>query len=708
MDNFSNLAKKEDYNAPIETNADELDYDKEKGRITASGHVVITYGTDELRADRVLINTETGDAYALGNVVIKRKGMADLKSAKVQYNFRTRRSTMDDPEIHIEPFHVAAKKITRAGQNEYVLHNAKVTTCSHPDPHTHYHFSAKRVTVVPGEYLKTKGAVLSVGRIPVFYVPYWRRNLNTESGFRFLPGYRSRFGGYLYSSYYHPIGESVKAEHHIDYRSERGFALGEDLDWHTGTSIGRLRLYYLNDDEPMTDHDIASGMDIDNQRYRIKFEHNQTFDERTLLQLKANYLSDSKVIEDFFDREYRRERQPENYASLSHRGNLYSITALANTRLNDFYSNVNRLPELALNFTRTQIGNSSFYYESYTSGSELEKVWQDGSDESDYSSLRFDTRHMVYQPRRYLGWLNFVPRAGYRGTYYSDTAIHTTTEDIVTTSFTNSATSVVSTQTSTNMLDQIANGPGKMRNIFELGAELSFKAFRTFSDGSKRHIVEPYLNYTFSMDPSVEASELYQFDNIDTLGEINQTRIGIRNKIQNKINGRPNDLADINIYTTLKFNTEDDEDVFDILHLDSDFYPTRWLYLNLYGSYSVAESVLETFNTRFYLKRIGMWQARLEHRYRDNDSNLLSGVITLHANSRWAFNTFGRYEFEESRAEEVGGYIEHKLDCIGMRLGGSVLPGYTRTDGTEEDDEYRVMVTVWLTAFPEFGISSKM
>ena len=136
---FGDLAKPSaalDKNTPIEVDAEQLDYDKVSGRITASGNVIITCGLDELHADRVLVNMNTGDAYALGNVVLKR-GDNETKGTKLQYNFRTRVCSLDDPEVNAEPFRVLAEKVTRAGQNEYVLHDAKVTTCVFKHPHSH-------------------------------------------------------------------------------------------------------------------------------------------------------------------------------------------------------------------------------------------------------------------------------------------------------------------------------------------------------------------------------------------------------------------------------------------------------------------------------------------------------------------------------------------------------------------------------------------
>jgi hypothetical protein len=42
-----------------------------------------------------------------------------------------------------------------------------------------------------------------------------------------------------------------------------------------------------------------------------------------------------------------------------------------------------------------------------------------------------------------------------------------------------------------------------------------------------------------------------------------------------------------------------------------------------------------------------------------------------------------------------------------VRTGAGVMPGYTRDDGTQKDDEYQVRVEIWLTAFPEIGIGDR-
>ncbi len=682
-----------DADTPIEVDAEgAIDYDKTSGRITASDNVVITCGKDVLRADRVLVDINSGDAYALGNVMLMR-GAEKMTGAKLHYNFRTRVSSMDAPTVESAPFQILADKVERTSDNTYALHNAKVTTCIYKHPHSHYHVRAKNIKVVPNESLTAKGAVWYFGRVPCFYMPYWYQSLDEQSGFRFYPGYRSQWGAYLLSSYRHRLSPHLQAEHRLDYRTERGLAVGEDLKWKVEDGFGDLSLYYLDDDKPMPDDRPLDAALIESERYRMRLRHTQGFDERTQMRLQLEYVSDLTVRRDFFEREYRRARQPENYLALAHRREDFTVTALANMRLNDFYSNVNRLPEVSLDVFRRQLANSSVYYESESSVSGLERVWPEDSGDEDYSAFRLDTSHMLYQPRQLDGWLNLIPRAGYRATYYTE------------------APETRTTGPTTNLVTTQVAGDALLRHAFEVGSEVSYKAFKTLvpaGDGQPpwRHVVEPYANYSLRFEPNVLPGELYQFDSVDTLGELHLFRLGVRNKFQTKRDSRAVDAADVNLYTTLQLNADDDDPVLDFIMLDSEFRPAAWMLLEIDGAYSLEDSLLARLNSRFSLIRKDLWRIGVEHRFRDSESNLLAADATLNPNREWGFNVFGRYEFEESRLEEQGGYVQRKLDCLGIRVGGSVLPGYTRTDGTERDDEYRVLLEIWLTAFPEVGLGS--
>lgn len=675
--------------APIEVNGDYLDYDKTTGRMIARGNVVITQGDDKLEADRVHCNINTGDAYAIGNVVLTR-GTTVMRKTRLNYNFKTRKSDADEIEVDAKPFFVQAKKAETAGGGSYILHDAVVTTCTNHHPHCHYHIKAKKLEVAPGDYLKGRSGVWYFGKVPCLYLPYWNKNLNEESGFHFQPGYKSKWGAFLLGAYRQPVTDWLRLEHKFDYRAERGSALGEDVEWRTpGNGKGGISLYYAYDLEPIDDDEDAATADIDNERYRLHFHHKQGFDPRTYMLTQATILSDTDMEEDFFEAEYKASRQPENHIALTHRRDAFTLSALVQMRLNDFYSNVNRLPEVALDVNRIQVGDTTFYYQGQTAGAFLQKVYEDSSTDDEYDAFRLDSQHMVYQPRRIDGWLNVIPRLGYRATWYSKTAEEVSTYDPVT----------------SNTVSSTVDAGADLRSIAEFGTEVSFKAFKMLDQGRMRHVVEPYAEYILSPEPTVKPTELYQFDGVDSLDEVHQLRLGARNKLQVKRQGRPFDVIDLDLYTILHFEDRYD-DVLDEIVADAELRPSEWLSVDMDANYSLQESTIQEINTRFSVKRTE-WKSSVEHRYRDEDNNLLTMSVTLTPNQEWGMNAYVRYDFEGSRVEEEGGHLQHNWDCISLRLGGSFLPSYTRTDGTENDEEWRVNLEFWLTAFPTFGLQGR-
>lgn len=250
-----------------------------------------------------------------------------------------------------------------------------------------------------------------------------------------------------------------------------------------------------------------------------------------------------------------------------------------------------------------------------------------------------------------------------------------------------------------------------MRSLVEFGVETSYKAFKMWEGGvfsPLRHIVEPYANYTLVPEPSLTPYSIYQFDGVDELGEQHNVKFGVRNKFQTKWNNRSIDLVDLDLYTYYRFTDEGDgiEGV-DGYYMDAEFQPTPRIKIDSDAYFDTEESQLEDFNTRMTVYTTNRWSAYLEHRFSKDESNQLHADLTLYPNRNWDLNVYGRYEFEESRAEEVGGYVQRNLDCMKIRTGLSAMPSYTRSDGTEKEDEWRVLFEVWLTAFPNVGFHSK-
>jgi LPS-assembly protein len=377
----------------LDITADRLEYEAQQKLMVGTGNVVVRDGGDELRADYMTVQTETEDVYARGNVVFRREGKI-WRGQEFRYNLKTKQGDFGEFIAYSAPYYITAKDSQRISENEYHLKDVTLTTCGGDNPEVAIH--AREARLVDGNKLRAKGVVFYAGPVPFFYLPKLNRKLSSHPRyFEVVPGYSSRMGGYLLTAYNYPVADRVRGATHVDYRSKRGFGVGQDFTWdNTNDTInGEFKAYYADDNEPFDSPDEEaedSGL-VDNERYRIKLNHFQSFTPRDYMIADINYLSDPDIIEDFFDDEFRHETQPENRFTLTHRADKFTAGLLLNKRLNDFYENVDRVPELSLSASRQRLGDSGFYYESENYASQLERVFPEDSGLDDYDALRLDT-----------------------------------------------------------------------------------------------------------------------------------------------------------------------------------------------------------------------------------------------------------------------------------------------------------------------------
>jgi lipopolysaccharide assembly outer membrane protein LptD (OstA) len=64
----------------------------------------------------------------------------------------------------------------------------------------------------------------------------------------------------------------------------------------------------------------------------------------------------------------------------------------------------------------------------------------------------------------------------------------------------------------------------------------------------------------------------------------------------------------------------------------------------------------------------------------------------------WAWSMFVRYDTDVGALDEVGGYLQYSLDCLVFQLRSSYRSSFTRMDGTEKDNDFRISFIVWLRA----------
>ena len=725
---------------PIDIRADSLEFDSASNLMISSGHVRLQKGEEMLRGDHAIVNLDSYDVLAEGNVQFER-GSDIWIGKKLRYNFQTKKGDFGVFSAYMEPFYVHAESSKRIGENEYLLKDAVLSTCEGEHPRAF--FKVKNARIIPGHHIYARHVALYVGGVPVMYSPYWAQNLGDPNFISVVPGYNSRMWAFLLTTFNYRLSRNIEAKSHIDLRARRGIAVGQDILWSSSGNAkglstekyegeledepwafgmrsmnrwekpedeeedkwyGDLITYYAYDLWP--DEGKSHDYPIPADRYRVRLSHNQNIDESDYLMVQANYISDPYIIEQFFREEYKTEPEPDNYLVLGRRGQYYAASLMFRKRFNDFYTTIDRLPEATLDFTRQQIWDTPFYYEGKHTAAYLSKEWEKKllTNNANYSAFRFDTPSMIYYPTKQFGFLNIIPRAGWEGTFYSAGAIYYT--NFVTTTYvdTNGVTKATVT---TNVLTR--SGDAQFRSMPKLGVETSFKAFKVWETypgtiiNNIRHIAEPYANYSFVPEPNVLSTNLYQFDEIDSLGKANEIKFGIRNKIQTQRFGKLSafsrsynvaDLINADIWTTYRVAREQNQNLFTNISYDIRSTPVDGLELFLDGEFDQYESRFHTINTRLALFDDPTWRYEVEHRYLENSNSLLNNELKLSPVPKWAYSIYVRYDFYDQHMEAYGFTIQKIIDCITAKIGFE----------QQMDDDFTVWLQFWFTQFPKVRV----
>ena len=704
--------------------ADSAEYNFDSDWTTFSGNVAIRHKGFELRADRVRYNAKTGDAQAFGNVALIGEDGTLVTGETLDVNLVERAGRVETVDLYTKPFRVIADGALLTGGAKkqgqaYDVEGVTLTTCTNEPGHFHWSVRADRARIRPDDDVTGWGVVPRLFGVPFFYVPYYWKDLERHYGFRFQPGYRHSWGGFLLCSYKLPILRDKEAKEFIDnyifldYRSARGIAFGDKVQWKFGEdeSDGYLTGYYMPKDDDLPE---TVSLPEDDPRYRVRFQHNWNATDRDQILMNALYVSDVLVQKDFFRKEYREMTEPDNYATYTHYGDAWSAGLTARARLNDFYEQVERLPEAWFSLVPTELFESGLYLDNQTSASFLRRQFAERSDGSyrtastnaipeSYDAFRADTRFELTYPGKYFGWLSLVPRLAYRGTYYDKSLEKFETGSTKTTTSTNDFGDVETMVVPTTQT-RYEEGDAVFRSVFEIGAEASTRAYGYWGLGGGlewRHVVEPYANYTYIPEPNILPDELYQFDSVDRIDKTHTMRLGVRQRWQNRVveTGSVSEPFYLDAWADLDLDPADEEEEnLSDLGWDARYRPVSWMRVRWQGLYDNNASELATTEVQLTAKH-DVFRCDAIYRWRNDVNSYLDGGVTWNANERWSFNIFGRYEFETSQVEEVGGWIQRSWDCLALRLIASVQPGYENSAGIQEDDDWHVTITGWLTEF---------
>ncbi len=627
----------------MEIFADRIIVNMESGDFEASGHLRLYRWEDgsvttelkkiaemERNAD-LLVKGVTTSVSPLGERKFSAKYSFQtdrITADKITGNINTSYFSMVNPVVRYMTFICKADSGIRTSDGVLTLKSAEISACNYLESdNAHYSIAASEIKITPHapRFYQLKYAdfdmgdssvfllngVVKVYGIPVLWLPIFYKPKEENLGLAGIQfGKDSDLGYYVrfYKKLAFPEYPNFTAKLMADFYSDRGFGYGVDAKAVTQDSRTDVFVYSIYDTDPYgTDDYDKYRQKVPHARYDFRISNVTHITPRLDFRGAFEWLSDPYFTRDFFDDRYAGNPQPATYAALEQQFDHFSLSAYARFRVNDFFTTVEKMPELRLDIPRQEIFNTGLYYQSETQAAYMKMRWLDfdGDDPltayeenlyttylerlekgefrpvfrdyrrrdflgeierydrlKDYAAFRFDTTHFVYYPIS-TKYFTFVPRAGFRVTAYSHTSKTKIGNDDLKTMF-----QAANPQSSGkfNFENYDDDGGSKVRLAAELGFELSTKLHNTwqnvrsefFQIDGLRHIMQPYVNYTYIPKPTLKREKIYFFDDVDRITKQNFFRLGIINRLQTRSGNSVKDLLTMENYMDIHLENDDE------------------------------------------------------------------------------------------------------------------------------------------------------
>lgn len=645
---------------PITVNGDTVEFKAEGREVVAEGNVDILYQNTRLRCDKVRVFIDEKIALAEGRVLFEKEGGESMEGEMLIYDFGAGSGTIVKAEAYLHPYYARVGLMEKVSDTEILLTDANFSSCDLPHPH--YGLHCREVKVDPGHELQAKGVKVSLGDIPIMYVPAYVQDL-TDKRPRLMitPGYEKGYGMELFGAWRYYLNPNARGILHLDWYQEKGWAQGVDLNYDTRV-IGKGNLKYYRIDEEQEDGDRK-------ERSRVEVRHRWDMSAADTAILEYFRQSDVDFRKDYFEREYDKIASPPSYFLYAHAFPNAMFNFLAQPRVNVFDDVLQKIPEARFETVQQRVGQTSFYYKNTSVFSYL-------SDTTPYLSstrdvLRSDMANQLSYVWRVAG-LHVNPYVGHRDTYYR--------RGVVQESF--------------------------LRGMFFSGVDLSTKFFRVYDVATQkagldidklRHIITPQIRYRYQHKPTVAAERLLQLDAVDTLDRRDAVTFALENKLQTKRDGVSADLG--SLILSSDYNIERDATGglgFQNFKYDLEFKPyTSWEF--------DSDAEFDTHNGFFRYLNSDLWghfgrlKPHLGYRFKKDESSQITAGLRYQLNPFWFLHLYERFQFKTGDLVEQEYRLTRDMHCWLMELiihqsereGVSFLLGFT------------------LKAFPDLGISAE-
>jgi len=620
-----------DSGAPVNLEADRLNYDRETGRYQASGNVYLKQGELELRSRSLWWNQTSGELDAEGDVRLTSPD-EDLAGSRAVYNLQQGTGRVEDGQLFVrdQNLHVHGKTIERLGKFEFRVTDGTFTTCDGEKPS--WKFGADRLDVTLGGYARARHAVFYLKDIPFFYLPYLAYPAKTERESGFLTpriGYSSRRGAQFSGAYYQVLGQNQDATFYFDYLSDLGLGKGLEYRYIFGQkTAGEAHFYHI---------DVKNA----DQRYALKWQHQGLLPGGVRMAADAEYVDNRDYFEDFGEvaGEYNKDKVQSIFSLSKNWGKHNLVGQFKYTKDLEFNdpTTLQLLPRINFDATRQRIAKTPFYY---ALAGEYTNFWRDQG----LRGQRLTVRPSLSASLQFWNLIAVTPEVGYRERFYW--GLNESTAD-------------------------------REDGIVDFSTRLSTRLQRVYEQpfgaiAKLRHGIEPELVYRYS--PEQDQSGLPGFDSLDRIEEANRLEYALVQRLtarfeRNDGTADYRELLYLRLSQSYDLRSEAEQQPFSAIRGELNLLPTDWASLRLdttldvdQGEWSKGAIELAVHDRRENALRAG---------YRtDRDEEIKYGSLQLDVAYLKPFfiSYLQRYDFADGKQLEQVAGIEYRQQCWSAQL----------------------------------------
>ncbi len=679
----------------VNLTADRMLHLVEKDLVKAEGHVVVTYGARTVKADEIIVNTETGKGQAKGNVIMTAEQGTEFQAEKAQFNIKAEKGRMFKVAGKLgDLYYITGEEVTKLSENHYTAQKSTLTTCTGEIPD--WQIDVADVDVILDDRAWFAGGVFRIRDIPILYIPVGYVPILTKRKSGFLAprvSSSSVEGESVSMTYFWAINQWSDATLGIDYIERRGVRSRTEFRFAPSkTTYSQVNFIFLDDD--LTQNTFWKLDAVHRQHLPLGFKLNAKLDQTSKDNFNQTFRNQTEL---------RTRRSSDSYASFFRKWDNHSFDVLTRFRESEqftFDETFGILPTVTYKTQPLKTGFLSSYFDqefSYTQF--LFDADATGATDQTETIQRFDFHPSLSLPIDIAPWLQLTPRVGFRGTFYNKEIIASPAPVMVT------------------------EGGSFSRELLDVNVLLEGPKFnRIFSsddpEGSSfKHVIEPRLQYDYipDMDRN-DRDRIRLIDNIDAINDIHQFSFFLVQRLLRKGPANEND-AEVRQLARLEISQSYDLDEtrglviprsdrrpFAPLRFDLDSQLTERFFLNTDFTYNYYSGALETWNIDTGIKLAKWLMLIFERRERDDptaNSASILGTLDITLPKGWNAKYSVRFDEFNNAVLEHNARLTYNDKCM---CWGFTIDYIDRNifSGFDKTNETRILFSISLRGLGNF------